>query len=235
MTPPTLLALFGVLSSIESSPRERNQACRELDALLRQRLPGLLRDVGGLSEEDREDTLQHLLMQASTGTARCQATSEGEAWGWCRTVARNFALDLLGKQSRFTHSEKTLDDATAESSNDLGTQQELDVVQLQIARAKQAIERSPRGKDKLASVTCAVDYCLHGATVEDQISRWAFPGGPPATPTAQELRRARDRVYAYRSRGVRYLLETLDEFEKSREFDAHELQFLRRLLEGMRR
>lgn len=235
MTPPSLLAMLGVLASIQSSPRERNQACRELDAFLRQRLHGLLKDVGRtLSEEDHEDTLQHLLVQASTGTARCKAQSEGEAWSWCRTVARNFALDLIGKQAKTRNNEQTSQEPS-DTGSEPGEQQELSVVQRQITRAKEVVEQSSRGKDKSASVACAVEYCFQGATIEAQILRWAFSDNPPPAPTAQELRKARDRVYAYRSRGVKYLLEALGELEMNHEFNAQELQLTRTILTGMKR
>jgi hypothetical protein len=48
--------------------------------------------------------------------------------------------------------------------------------------------------------------------------------------TALEKRRARDRIYAYRLRGARYLAETLDRLEQEGELTPTDTAFLRAVL-----
>ena len=232
MTSPPILPLLKIMASLESSTKMRRQACNDFHEIMQGRIGWLLKEEKrSLSSEDVDDILQHLLMQASTGTARCKATSEGEAWNWCKTVVQHKAYDLFRRMAREVDLESAPEEATASPGNDTDTERVLDAVEQQIALMMKHIEQSARGSEKMASVICAVDYSLHGATIQEQLARHA----PQATSSVDELRRARNRIYAYRSRGVSYLLIALRELEANRTLDPQETRMVRTILSKMKR
>lgn len=228
MTP--ILPLMQTLTALDSSGKQRNAASRQLEASLRERgrsLPG--RGLGRvLSEADLDDVIQHVLVQASTGTARCQASTEAEAWAWCKIVARHYVLDLIEHGQReipLTGDDKS--EPFDGPHEDFQLQKETSRV---LQQATENSKRSARGREKESSVACAVEYLFDGASIDEQIARWGFPGGQPARASPTDLRRARDRVYAYRSRGVLYLLEALDGLVQQSELTPADTEFLRKLL-----
>lgn len=227
----SILPLLQTLASLEATPRERNMAARQLLPALSQRglwLAG--KDASRkLSEADLEDVVQHVLLQASVGTARCHAQFEGEAWGWCRMVARNKALDILERQRRESPSEDPHAGKEPQSVHDDEERvvEETDQILKQIVEVTQ---HAPRGDDKAVSVSCAIEYLIGGASIEEQIDRWGFPDGRPAGATKSEIKRARDRVYSYRHRGAGYVEQTLDFLEKTRALSETDTALLRALV-----
>lgn len=226
-----LLPLLQTLASLETTPAERNRASRTLLSLLQQSERRLLRSVSSLTDADREDAIQHVLLKASTGTARCQATSEGEAWAWCIRVACNFGLSVAKAQRRHVVVDELPD------RGETGDEEHREVrarVQEMLKRGLTIIRNSARGDEKDASVQCAVEYLFQSKDIKEQIDTFGFPEGRPTQVTTKEYARARNRVYAYRSRGVGYLLAALDELEKQG-IPGEELDFLRRLLTQRKR
>jgi len=227
----SILPLLQTLAALEATPRERNMAARQLLPALSQRglwLAG--KDASRkLSAADLEDVVQHVLLQASVGTARCDSATEGGAWAWCRAVAYHKAIDLLEQQRRESPSEDPLAGKEPQSVHDDEERvlEETDQILKQIVEVTQ---HAPRGDDKAVSVSCVIEYLIGGASIEEQIERWGFPDGRPAGATRLEIERARNRVYAYRSRGAGYVEQTLDFLEKTRALSETDTALLRSLV-----
>jgi hypothetical protein len=199
-----------ILAAPGASAFDRNQAAARVYQNLSGWVGGFLRNKGfHLGEDDREDILQHVLLRASTGTARFRGMSEGEAHGWCRRVVYNKAVDLV----TITNREKSTDHgdvgANLEAQKPAGAsasevQRASEEIQALIVKLEETIIRTSRKADApgiLQLFRVHVDARL-GATLEQQIERWAFTGdnaGNDGTEVAWV--RARNRIYQWRKRG----------------------------------
>lgn len=226
-----LLPLVQMLASLDASPAQRNQAARTMLQLLQQSERKLLGSLSGLTAEDREDAILHVMDKASLGTARCQAQHEAEAWAWCISVARNFGLGLLKKQRRQTPLEEHHDHGQTGDGEHHDLRQQ---TQEFFEKALDHVRASPRGADKEAGIQCAIEHVFKGVDIAEQIEKWGFPDGKPSPMTEVAHRRARNRVYAYRSRGIDYLLDALDALE-AQGLPPEDTVFLKTLLKQRKR
>ena len=228
-----ILPLLQILNSAGATRRQRNAAAAQLQQELEQRGWPLCRMSPGrtLSDDDLSDIIQHVLFQAIVGTARCEATTEAGAWAWCKQVAYHFALDLKKRRSHHDPLEGTALGETLAAPSvdpDQGLREE---ARQMLHHAQTASQQSIRGDDKQISVNCAVEYVFEDASIDEQIAHWAFfPHAPPAELTADDRRRAGNRVYAYRSRGVIYLTRALDQLEQEGALTPTDTEFLRKIL-----
>lgn len=191
------------------SVAEVNRAAGQLYAAVATWIGGYLRNKGfSLSDDDRQDILQHLLLRASTGTARFRGATEGEAHAWCRRVIYNKAVDLVTITNREEHVEAVKSSAVPVAAAPVASDGEVSAaskrIQAMIGRVEETIVRTSRANDApglLTSFRCHVDARL-GASIEAQIEKYAWTGEHAnAVRSEDELVRARNRVYQWRKRG----------------------------------
>lgn len=235
----TLLAALTTLAGDDLSHAKRSAACRYLLDDLERWGPGYLHNRFGhsLADDTVDDAIQHVMMQATLGSARFRGSLEGEARKWCRTLLYRFAIDEL---RRGRHIDRTDDDhlerqrdvpghTAAMPAPDEGDAFRCVYRILEHIRAE--IVEGRRGE---AAETISRSFECHlasrrGDTLEEQLSAWAgFEGGDAES---NEFKRARDRVYQYRKRGRVAGCRALSALAEGSKFIEEEIALMRRVLD----
>jgi DNA-directed RNA polymerase specialized sigma24 family protein len=238
-----LCSLLMELASPSATASLRNRAA----ATLQQRLTGWARGrlIGGLlrgradAEEVALDAVQHVLIKASTGTARFKGSSEGEAYAWCARILDNFALTHLTATGRRAERRCSVDTETeSHRATTLPDERSCFTIILRVLEdAQQVLPRIVRSQDA-GSLQSAVRCFLEsraGDTIEEQVERYGFSGPwVSARRDPQGMRRARDRVYQYRHRGARALDRAIRAAGARLQLTADDLGLARRFLVGDR-
>lgn len=210
----SLLEILTTLVKDDISAGERNSACERLLANLKGWGAGYLRTryKGKMGDSVVDDAFQHLLMQAAMGSSRFRGASEGEAKNWCKIVMFRFITDQYRNWQKRVDSQS--DDVFGDIISNAGSTHEMTAspndVELKesitciLADIKIEIEKGHRED---ASKTLVRSFNCHlagrfGATLEEQVERWGFEEDAPTEyKDAETLKKARDRVYQYRTRG----------------------------------
>ena len=226
-----LSACLMLLASLDTPPRERNEAARRLYVLLGDWVPRLVKGMAPcrLSDDDAMDVLQHVVDKACLGGARFRGTSEGEAHAWVKRIVANKSIDLCRARRGISRDETELE--RIPDSHDVADPGPLRTAVEVIREALGGLHRPNDAKTLARAFECHLEARVGAADIDDQIERYGYDGA-----NANEARdeagkvRARNRVYQYRKRGREAGCRALRSLVESGRYGAEEAREIARFL-----
>lgn len=219
------------LASLDTPPRERNEAARRLYVLLGDWVPRLVKGMAPcrLSDDDAMDVLQHVVDKACLGGARFRGTTEGEAHAWVKRVVANKSIDLCRARRGITNDETEIE--RVPDSHDVADPGPLRAAVEEIREALGRLHRPNDARTLARAFECHLEARVGAADIDDQIERYGYEGANAAEPRDEAGKvRARNRVYQYRKRGREAGCRALRVLAESGKYGAEEAREIARFL-----
>ena len=226
-----LSACLMLLASLDTPPRERNEAARRLYVLLGDWVPRLVKGMAPcrLSDDDAMDVLQHAVDKACLGGARFRGTTEGEAHAWIKRIVANKSIDLCRARRGITSDETEIE--RIPDSHDVADPGPLRAAVEEIGEALSRLHRPNDAKTLARAFECHLEARVGAADIEDQIERYGYEGANANEPRDEAGKvRARNRVYQYRKRGREAGCRALRALTESGKYGAEEAREIARFL-----